>query len=210
MTAARPAAPRRAGLRRPGAWRTNPKTTLAALACTALTLAALAGCGGHSTPKATDDAADTVKSLGAVPIPSPPTAQATPTASEKHLQLLAMGYSVHAQLPGADAVVTAGGPTENPIAKPGGGVPDRATGTITVTVREATGPLTLHAADFTSRDENGNAIHLTAHGPATIAARPGRTATLTLAGTYKAGAAELTWRHDGKTIAVWDLNIELD
>ncbi|MES4889475.1 hypothetical protein [Streptomyces sp. NPDC096012] len=209
MTAARTAAPRRAGLRRPGAWRTNPKTALAILACTALSLAALAGCGGHSTPKATDDAAKTVKSLGAVPIPSPPTAQATPTASEKRLQLLAMGYSVHAQLPRADAVVTAGGPSENPIAKPKG-VPDHATGTITVTVREATGSLTLHAADFTSRDENGKAITLSPHGPATVTARPGQTATLTLAGTYEAGAAELTWRHAGKTIAVWDFNIELD
>ncbi|MEU8694151.1 hypothetical protein [Streptomyces sp. NPDC048665] len=209
MTTARIAARRRAGLRRPGTWRTNPKTALATLACTALTLAALAGCGGHSTPKATDDAAKTVKSLGTVPIPSPPTAQATPTAGEKRLQLLAMGYSVHAQLPGVNAVVTAGGPTENPIAKPGG-VPDHATGTITVTVHEATGPLTLHAADFTSRDENGKPIPLSAHGPATITARPGQTAALTLSGTYEAGAAELTWRHDGKTIAVWDFNIELD
>ncbi|MFJ5530462.1 hypothetical protein [Streptomyces sp. NPDC093261] len=208
MTAARTAAPRRAGIRRPGAWRTHTKTALATLACTALALA-LTGCGGHPTPKATDDAANTVKRLGAVPIPSPPTAQATPTASEKHLQLLAMGYSVHAQLPGANAVVTAGGPTENPIAKPNG-VPDHATGTITMTVRDATGPLTLHAADFTSRDENGKAIPLTAHGPATVTASPGRTVMLTLAGTYKAGAAELTWRHDGKTIAVWDFNIELD
>ncbi|WNM33417.1 hypothetical protein RKE30_25015 [Streptomyces sp. Li-HN-5-11] len=208
MTAVRTAAPRRAGLRRPGAWRTNPKTALAPLACTALALM-LAACGGHSTPRATDDAADTVKNLGAAPIPRPPTAQATPTAGEKHLQLLAMGYSVHAQLPGADAVVTAGGPTENPIAKPGG-VPDHANGTITVTVREATGPLTLHAADFTSRDENGKAVPLSVRGPATVTARPGHTAALTLTGTYEAGAAELTWRHDGRTIAIWDFNIELD
>ncbi|MGD3109670.1 hypothetical protein [Streptomyces sp. YGL11-2] len=208
MTAARTAAPRRAGNRRPGAWRTHPKTPLATLACTALALA-LTGCGGHSAPKATDDAADTVKNLGAVPIPGPPTAQATPTASEKHLQLLAMGYSVHAQLPGVNAVVTAGGPTQNPIAKPGG-VPDHATGTIAVTVREATGPLTLDAADFTSRDENGSSIPLSAHGPATVTARPGQTTTLSLTGTYKAGAAELTWRHDGRTIAVWDFTIELD
>ncbi|MGP9023139.1 hypothetical protein ACT1U9_32630 [Streptomyces sp. BR1] len=206
MTAARTAAPRRAGLRRPGAWRTHPKTALAALACTAL---ALTACGGHSASTATDDAASTVKSLGAVPIPSPPTAQATPTATDKHLQLLAMGYSVNAQLPGASAVVTAGGPTEEPIATPGG-VPDHATGTITITVREATGALTLHAADFTSRDENGTAIALSTRGPATITARAGQTATLTLTGTYKAGAAALTWRHDGKTVAVWDFNIELD
>ncbi|MBD0744024.1 hypothetical protein [Streptomyces sp. CBMA152] len=208
MTAARTAAPRRAGLRRPGAWRTTPKTALAALACTTLALA-LTACGGHSTPTATDDAADTVKSLGAVPIPGPPTAQATPTATDKHLQLLAMGYSVHAQLPGASAVVTAGGPTEEPIAK-SGGVPDHANGTITITVREATGALTLNATDFTSRDENGTAIALSTRGPSSITARPGQTATLTLTGTYKAGAAALTWRHDGKTVAVWDFNIELD
>lgn len=208
MTAARTAAPRRAGIRRPGAWRTNSKAALATLACATLALA-LAGCGGNSAPKPTDDAAKTVKSLGAVPIPSPPTAQATPTASEKRLQLLAMGYSVHAQLAGVNAVVTANGPTENPIAKPKG-VPNHATGTITVTVREATGPLTLHAADFTSRDENGKAVPLSAHGPTTVTTRPGEAATLTLAGTYEAGAAELTWRHDGKTIAVWDFNIELD
>ncbi|MEU5431860.1 hypothetical protein AB0G73_00615 [Streptomyces sp. NPDC020719] len=208
MTAVHTAAPRRAGFRRPGAWRTNSKTALAALAGTALALA-LAGCGGHSTPKATDDAANTVKSLGAVPIPSPPTAQATPTATDKHLQLLAMGYSVNAQLPGGSAVVTAGGPTEEPIATHGG-VPDHATGTITVTVREATGSLTLHAGDFTARDENGTAVDLSARGPETITARPGQPVTLTLVGTYKAGAAALTWRHDGKTVAVWDFNIELD
>ncbi|MGW0473891.1 hypothetical protein [Streptomyces coeruleorubidus] len=90
------------------------------------------------------------------------------------------------------------------------GVSDHAVGTITVTVRDATGPLTLHAADFSSRDENGTAIRLAARGPAAVTARPGQVATLTLVGTYEAGAAELTWRHDGKAVAVWDFNIELD
>ncbi|MDO0929599.1 hypothetical protein QQY24_31085 [Streptomyces sp. TG1A-8] len=208
MTAVRSAAPRRAGNRRPGPWRprpTCPRTILATLVCVAF---ALTGCSSPNRPQ-TDDAADTVHKLGAVPIPSPPTAQATPTAGENHLQLVVMGDSVRAELPGTTAVVTAGGPSEEPIAKPSG-VPDHAVGTITVTVRDATRPLTLHTTDFSSRDENGTAIHLAARGPATVTARPGQAVTLTLVGTYEAGAAELTWRHAGKAVAIWDFNIELD
>jgi hypothetical protein len=186
---------------------------LAALTCTALALA-LTACSGPSpaTPRATpqaSQAADTIRKLGAVPIPTRPAGPATPTATEHHLQLLAMGDTVHADLPGASAVLTAGGPEETPIRR-AGKVPDRAVGTITVTVRDATGPLTLSAPDFTSRDETGTAIPLTSRGPAGVTARPGHPATLTLRGTYEAGAAELTWRHDGKVIAVWDFNIELD
>jgi hypothetical protein len=33
---------------------------------------------------------------------------------------------------------------------------------------------------------------------------------MTLRGTVCSGAAELTWRHDGKVMAIWDFNIEPD
>lgn len=212
MNAATPAAPRRAGLHRPGLRRAR-LLVLAGLAGGTLVLT---GCstgsggdspaGGHTADQA---AADTVRALGKVPIPSPPTAAPTPVAGEHHLQLVAMGYPVRADLPGADAVVVAGGPTEEPLPN-AGKVPDRAVATFTITVTGATGPLTITAKDFTSRDERGTAVVLEPDGPATATARPGHPAKLLVTGTYHAGAAQLTWRHDDRVVALWDFNIELD
>ncbi|MGA5817712.1 hypothetical protein ACPC54_07620 [Kitasatospora sp. NPDC094028] len=210
MNAARTAAPRRAGLRRPGSGRARSALRPAALACAALALV-LTGCTGESSPEH-KNAADTIKDLGAVPIPTPPSARPTPVADEQHLQLVAMGDTVQAKLPEGGAVISASGPTQGATAAPdaSGKVPEHTTGTITVTVRQATAPVTIAAADFSSRDDQGAEIPLTATGPATVTAAPGGTATLTLTGTYQAGAAQLTWRHDGKPVTVWDFNIELD
>jgi hypothetical protein len=211
MTSTRLAAPRRPGTRRAGPRRVTPQTFALALAATALAVAT-AGCASHSSPaaQATGNAADTVKRLGAVPIPTAPAAKATPTADEKHLQLVAMGDAVNAHLPGVQAVIRASGPTGTAPTVSGARPPDHTTGTITVTVGQATAPLTLRAGDFTSRDQLGKGVPLTSAAPASVTAAPGHPATVTLRGTFRAGAAELTWRHDGKVIAVWDFTIELD
>ncbi|MEV8475668.1 hypothetical protein [Streptomyces sp. NPDC051173] len=211
MNTPRHTAPGRAGSGLPGLRRTALAACRFVLAAALLTGAS--GCGGGHTTAAghPDDATGTVHDLGAVPIPSPPAAQATPAADEAHLQLVAMGSPVRATLPEAGAVVRASGPTEDlPSPAPGGKPPESTTGTLTITFDQATAPLTLHAEDFASRDEQGKDIALTPAGATTVTAAPGHPATLTLTGTFQAGAAQLTWHHDRKTVAVWDFNIELD
>jgi hypothetical protein len=207
MFTSRLAAPRRPGIRRAGHRRLIPHALGLALAATAL---AVTGCASHSTPgaQASGNAADTVKKLGAVPIPTPPTAKATPTADDKHLQLVTMGDAVSAHLPGVQAVIRASGPTQDVTARSGTRPPDHTTGTITITAGQATAPLPLRPGDFTSRDQQGKNVALTASG--TVTATPGHPATVTLHGTFRAGAAELTWRQGGKVIAIWDFTIELD
>ncbi|MCC2280178.1 hypothetical protein LKL35_32875 [Streptomyces sp. ET3-23] len=212
MNVPRRTAPSRAGFGLPGLRRLT--RTVSRLALAAAVLTAAAGCGGShasSSARSADDSSRTVRDLGAVPIPPPPTAQATPTADEKHLQLVAVGSPVRAELPEATAVVRASGPTEDlPAPTPGSKPPESVTGTLTVTLDQATAPLTMQAGDFTSRDEDGKDITLTPSGAGTATATPGHPATLALNGTFAAGAAQLTWRHDGKTVAVWDFSIELD
>lgn len=210
MNTPRCTAPSRAGSGLPGLRRLT--RTACRLALAAAVLTAAAGCGGHaSSARSADDGTRTVQDLGAVPIPSPPSAQATPTADEKHLQLVAVGSPVRAELPEATAVVRASGPTEDlPDPTPGSRPPERVTGTLTITLDQATAPLTVQAGDFTSRDEDGKDITLTPAGAGTATAAPGHPAGLALNGTFEAGAAQLTWRHGGKTVAVWDFSIELD
>ncbi|MEV6741053.1 hypothetical protein AB0N14_30685 [Streptomyces sp. NPDC051104] len=77
-------------------------------------------------------------------------------------------------------------------------------------VSQATAALTLHGSDFTSRDEQGKSIRLSPVGAATVTATPGHPATITLKGTFQAGAAQLTWLNAGKVIAIRDFDIELD
>jgi hypothetical protein len=194
------AASSRAGHHRPGTRATV--TTAVALALALLAAGCSSGTG--------DGASRTEHRLGRVPVPSPPTAQATPTASEDHLQLVAIGAPVRATLPGnTSAVVTALGPDE---ATPTSGPtpPQQARGTFTVTLTDITGALTVHAADFSSRDEQGHPVTLTTVGPATVTATTGHPAALRLVGTFSSGAAQLTWRHDAKVITIWDFNVELD
>ncbi|MFI9722743.1 hypothetical protein ACIHFE_24315 [Streptomyces sp. NPDC052396] len=211
MNSPRHTAPSRAGFGLPGLRRRS--LTACSLALAAAVLTTVTGCGGTHKPsdRSTDDAARTVQSLGSVPIPSAPAGQATPTADEKHLQLVAVGSAVRAQLPEGTALIRASGPTENlPAPTAGGKPPEQTAGTFTITLDQATAPLTVRAEDFSSRDEEGKDIALAPAGDASVTAGPGHPATLTLTGTFHAGAAQLTWRHDQKAVAVWDFNIELD
>ncbi|MEV5508682.1 hypothetical protein [Streptomyces orinoci] len=211
MNVPRHPAPSRAGLRPSGFRRLVLTGCHLALAAAVLTTATGCGSGHSASSRPTDAASDTVRDLGSVPIPSAPAAQATPTAGEKHLQLVAMGSSIRAELPEASALVRASGPEEDlPSATPGGKPPEQTTGTLTIAFDQASAPLTVRAEDFASRDEQGKDIALKPAGAATVTATPGHPATLTLTGTFQAGAAQLTWRHDQKTVAVWDFNIELD
>ncbi|WP_164835866.1 hypothetical protein, partial [Actinacidiphila soli] len=201
--------PGRAGSSQPGLRRFA--LTVRRLAPAAAVLAALAGCAGHQAPSSnsTGNAASTIHNLGAVPIPSPPTAQATPTADAHRFQLVAIGDSVQANLPGTGAVIQASGPLYN-VPTTGVRPPDHVTGTITIAVSQATTPLTIKAGDFTSRDEKGKIVSLAPTGAPAVTVTPGHRATLTLTGTFHQGAAQVTWRHNGKVMVIWDFTIELD
>jgi hypothetical protein len=169
----------------------------------------LTGCTS-TTDNKTPDASSVVQQLGQVPIPTPPPTAPTPTASPDHSQLLAIGEPVVVTLPdGVKATVTALGP-DYVMPTTGSRPPDHVSGTITITARMVTGTLALHTADFSSQDDTGKDIRLAASGPADVTANVGGTATLRLAGTFSAGAAQITWRVAGKVIALWDFTIETD
>jgi hypothetical protein len=194
-----------------GTHRPSPLLGASLLTAATLLLGALTGCS--STPPAaagTSEADQTIHDLGRVPIPSAPATAPTPTASPDHPQLLAIGARVHADLPGGtSAVVTALGPQVTvPITN--GKPPDHADGTITITATDTTGTLALPASAFTSRDDKGREVHLSATGPATVTASQGQPVTLKLTGTFDAGSAQITWRDHDKVIAVWDFTVELD
>jgi hypothetical protein len=53
-------------------------------------------------------------------------------------------------------------------------------------------------------------VRLRTRGARAVTVHAGRTARLTVAGRYESGAAELSWTHDGRLVALWDFNIELD
>ena len=179
----------------------------AVAAAAALTL--FAGCGGPPSKATTDDAAGTVQTLGKVPIPTAPTAAVIPTATADKFQLVAIGAPVRANLPaGASVLITALGPDVKLL----GAAPTVAKsvqGVITITedgpgTGTGTGtPVKLDPADFSSRDDTGSDITLTAVAGASAT-------SLRLAGTFPAGAAQITWRQGGKPIVVWDFNVELD
>lgn len=162
----------------------------------------------HTAP--TNHPSAVVSRLGAVPIPTAPTAVPTATASEKKLALVAIGQPVQARLPDADAVVTALGPNELTPYTGGSKRPHSTVGIITITIKPSRGRLAITAADFSSRDESGTHVTLAPAGAASVAARAGSTATLRVKGTFTSGAAQITWRHDDRVIVVWDFNIELD
>lgn len=195
----------------PGGMRRSTVTTLV-LAVVGL-LAVLAGCtsGASAGSAATEptDASGVVRQLGQVPIPTAPATEPTPSASPGHPQLLAMGAPVHVTLGDAAGTVNALGPD---VVRPttSGKPPQNATGTISITATVTTGTITLHATDFTSRDETGRAVPLSASGPATVTATAGQPATLRVTGTFQAGAAQVTWRSGGNVVALWDFNIEID
>lgn len=152
-----------------------------------------------------------VSSLGAVPIPSATSAQAMPIATQNRPQLLAMGAPVRATLPGGvDAVVTALGPQEQ-TPYTGGATPPRSTvGIITVTMAVTHGDLAVRSSDFTSRDETGKLVVLAARGPAAVHLRAGQSAQIEVSGRFTSGSAQVTWRHAGHVVALWDFTVELD
>lgn len=107
-----------------------------------------------------------------------------------------MGAPVFVVLGDQSGQITALGPDVVPVP----GVRDLATGTITVTA--PTG-FALHPDQFSCRDETGRDVALSP-------ADPDHSGALRLAGTFHAGAAEITWRVNGAVVALWDFNIELD
>lgn len=187
----------------------RPPARIVATLAGALVALALTACSSHHGGADPDPSA-VMSSLGTVPIPTAPADAATPIASEQKLALLAIGEPVQAQLPDADALVTALGPEELTPYTGGATPPQSTVGIITVTVKPSRGSLTLTSADLSSKDETGALITLTPVGASTATATAGTTTALKVQGAFDSGAAEVTWRHDGKVIAVWDFNIELD
>jgi len=170
-----------------------------------------------SAPESTASQADggaaaVISSLGAVPIPFAPAADPTPTASPAHPQLLAIGAPLTAVLSGGiTALVVASGPDQLGTAQATASAPPQSTlGIITITAHVIRGSLTLHAADFTSRDQTGRAVPLSAHGVSMVTAAAGKSATLKVQGRFPSGAAQITWTHQKSVLSVWDFNIELD
>jgi hypothetical protein len=121
-----------------------------------------------------------------------------------------MGAPVKVSLPGAAALVTTYGPVERTPYRGGPTLPTATVGTISITVKPTRGSLTLRAADFLSRDEEGRVVGLRPAGPSAVTAGVGNPAMMRIRGTFECGAAQVTSRYRGKTLLIWDFNIELD
>ncbi|MDH6120367.1 hypothetical protein [Kitasatospora sp. GAS204B] len=166
-----------------------------------LALTLTAGCGGPQ---------DTVKTLGKVPIPTPPASPIVPTAAPGHAQLVAMGDPVQLALDGWQGRITATGPDLVNAAPSQGAAPNSSSpGTITVALSVPTGSQQLSADSLVATDELSHPIALTPDAAAATAT-PGHDAVLHFSGTFAAGHATLTWRQAGKPIATWDFEVELD
>jgi hypothetical protein len=155
-----------------------------------------------------------VRRLGAVPIPTPPPAAPTPLADSGHPQLLAMGAPVAVVFDSGRGLLVATGPTEDSTtsAPPANTVPDEVFGTFALHLTADQGSLAVSVADLSSRDQSGRVVPLSPAGaaPGAVVATPGRPATLTVRGVFRSGSAQLTLRHAGRVIAVWDFSVELD
>jgi hypothetical protein len=152
-------------------------------------------------------AAQTIKSLGAVPIPKAQSSAPQP-ASPGHLALVVMGDPVQVTLPGVVTTLTALGPDFNlpPLT---GAPPAQASGTMTVQIRADQGSVTLQASDFRAYDQNQKLVPLAASTQSlTVAA--GQTASLSFSGTFVAGNAQLTWVTQGQPVAIWDFVADYD
>jgi hypothetical protein len=172
--------------------------------------AALAGCGGVVSA----GAEQTVRELGAVPIPTPPATPPTPVAEAGRPQLLTMGAPVEVAFPTGRGLVVANGPSEDPTTPPPGPAValQKVFGTITLKLTAYQGSLQVSAADLSSRDQEGRVVALSPvqSSPITVVAVPGRPAMLVVRGVFQDGSAQLTLRHDGRLFAVWDFSMELD
>ena len=145
-----------------------------------------------------------------MPVPTAPTAVPTATATVGKPALLEIGAPLRVSLPGVTADVVASGPVQSTEASGGASPPRETAGTFTIRVAPTSGSVTVRTADFSSLNEVGHPVRLTPVGPAGVTARAGRPASLALRGTYGSGAAQITWRHGGAVIAIWDFTIELD
>ncbi|GAA4846408.1 hypothetical protein GCM10025787_30690 [Saccharopolyspora rosea] len=164
----------------------------------------LAGCAGGP---AGEDAADTVRRLGRVPVPSAePGPPAPVAASLGKPQLIAMGAPVRVSLPGGEAVVTTTGPDAPGGQRPGG----PARGAIEITAAPGSGEVRLDAADFDVRDDSGADVPLVPDGPADVVATAGRPGALRLVGTFHDGQARIAWRQGGHVVAMWVFSVEND
>lgn len=210
--------PQTAASRRTGFGRSGVRRLAVALAAAALALpVALLAAGCSSGSGSSDSSAqDVVDKLGAVPIPSAPKTQLTPSADESHPQLVAVGSAVAVTLPSGTGAITALGPTEDLPTPLPAKMPSQVAGTITLHLAAKTGTLKVATADLSSRDDHGTDIKLTAVGAdhatatATGSGTGTGTADLVVRGTFSSGAAQITLRQDGHVVAVWDFNIELD
>jgi hypothetical protein len=183
---------------------------LRAAAAGAVLLTASTGCG-HTSPTSAEQ---TVHRLGAVPIPTPPSAPPTPLADPTHPQLLAMGAPVEVVFPTGRGLVVANGPTEDPTTPPPADdvAPREVLGTISLRLSAEAGTLEVSVTDLSSRDQEGRDVTLSpVEAAATkVVATPGRPADLLVRGTFQEGSAQLTLRQAGRVVAVWDFSVELD
>jgi hypothetical protein len=178
-----------------------------------LCLAALlvTGCAAdrHDSTYPASDAAGTVARLGAVPIPTATGPPGPLPASPGHPQLLPIGGAVLARFPEGTATVTVLGPDVD--WPPGDRRPiEDADATITVRAQDTVGNIVPLPEEFTVRDDHGRDIALTAVPGAGHDAGGSSTAILALTGHFRAGSAQITWRHDGSVVGVWAFVIELD
>lgn len=184
----------------------------AAPVLTALCLGLTTACTSSSAAPSQDaQAAAVVNSLGAVPVPTVPASDPTPTAAPGAPQLLAMGVPALAVLdPNTRTTVTASGPDQVVTTGPGGTPAKSTAAIITLTAVTSSGSVVLGVGDLVCRDDGGNVIALTPVGPASAEVPTGGTGAIRVSGVFRSGAAQITWRPGGHTIALWDFTIELD
>lgn len=169
-------------------------------------LTLVGGCAATADP----DVTSVVDRLGAVPIPTVQ-AHSPLVAAPGYPQIAAIGTTFRVALPGiTEGMLTALGPQ---IDSPPSGTRlpiEQAHATITIRATTTSGSIALHATDFTVRDDQGKNIRLEPVGPSAIRAEPSRPAQLTLQGTFRTSAAQITWRYHDTVVAIWAFDIELD
>lgn len=168
---------------------------------------------GQPSPAPDDaEASAVVSRLGAVPIPPSRAPEPTPKAAAGHPALSAAGGLIEVSL-GAEgrALVTILGPEQvhnAPVDKAG---PKRSTQAyLTLQMKQLKGRATVRADELTSRDETGHFVGLRSVGPAKVSTRSGKISTVKVEGTFDTGAAQVTWRHHGRVLAIWTFTVELD
>lgn len=184
----------------------------------ALLLTAAAGCtataaGPSGSASPTDsDPSSVVAESGRVPVATPPPeARTPPVATERKLQLVAMGEVVRARLADADLLVTALGPSYTaPSVTVGHRPAGRVVGYVDVTATARSGSVGLAAGQFSSRDQRGGQVPLRPRGAAAATVTPGHPARFRLDAVFADGAAQITWRYRGRPLVVWDFTVELD